>query len=107
MAIISIGEPWDFKSPDGENVMYGSILKVISSYCIVFKANYNLKFDQHAGDIFVLSPRHSCSNFDDLNNGTGFVNINGGLLLGVYDNKISENDLKLNSKFVIIGSLST
>lgn len=102
---ISVGEPWDFESPDGKNVIKGTILKELSPTCIVFKTNHILNFEGFEGDILVLSPRHYESDFKDLNKGKESVTINGGLLLQEYKDNLSEQDLRSNLKFVIIGSL--
>lgn len=102
---ISVGEPWDFTSPDGENIINGNIIKVITNNCLIFRANYILNFGQFTGDLFVLYPRNNESNFDDLQSETCSVTVNGNVLLGSLDDNASEFDLKQNSKFVLIGSL--
>ena len=102
---ISVSEPWDFNSPDGENIIKGVILKIISTTCLVFRANYLLDFDGVKGDKFILSPRYLGSNFYDLDNGLKLVTVNGALLMKEYDDSLDEEKLKDNSKFVIIGSI--
>jgi hypothetical protein len=104
---ISVGEPWDFNSPDGENIINGIIIKILSATCIIFKANYILDFDGALGNFFILYPRHAESNFNDLKGGTGYVIINGNLLLEEYNENMDENYLKEQSKFVFIGSIRT
>lgn len=34
---ISVGEPWDFISPDGQNIVRGNIISVKSNQLLVFK----------------------------------------------------------------------
>lgn len=102
---ISVGEPWDFTSPDGQNIIKGSILIKLSPTCIVFKANYTVELQGVEGDILVLFPRHYGSDFDDFNKGKNFVTVNGCLLLTNLENNPNEQTLKEKSKFVIIGSL--
>ncbi|GHT79673.1 hypothetical protein AGMMS50262_23640 [Bacteroidia bacterium] len=99
---ISVAEPWDFESPDGQNKVRGSIVSVKSNQCLVFKSNYDLKFGDVTGDILVLFPRHYGIDFSDL--GDKRLAFNGGLLLKKYNENLSEKELEENSKFVIIGS---
>jgi len=100
---ISIGEPWDFTSPDGDNIINCLIIRVLSSKCLLFRANYTLDFDGVSGDILILSPRFNDGNFENIV--TEEIDVNGGLFLGDYEKKIEESKLKENSKFVLIGSL--
>lgn len=102
---ISVGEPWDFNSPDGQNIINGIIIKVLSATCLIFKANYILDFNGIASNLFVLYPRHAESDFDDLKNGIDYVTINGNILPMEYNESMNEDFLKENSKFVIIGSI--
>jgi len=104
---ISVGEPWDFNSPDGQNIINGVIVKILSATCLVFKANYILDFDGTLGNFFVLYPRHAESNFNKLKDGMGYVTINGNILLEKYDENMNENYLKEQSKFVTVGSIRT
>lgn len=104
---LSVGEPWNFDSLDGQNIINGRIVKILSATCLIFKANYILDFKGVAGNFFVLYPRHAESNFDDLKNGEGYVTINGNVLTEEYNENMDEDYLKVNSKFVIIGSIRT
>lgn len=104
---ISVGEPWDFNSPDGQNIINGIIVKILSATCLIFKANYVLDFKGHFGDIFILYPRHSESDFDNLKNETNYITINGNLLIGDFNESMSEKELKEKSEFVLIGSIRT
>ncbi len=36
---LSVGEPWNFESQDGQNIITGKILIVKSNECLVFKSN--------------------------------------------------------------------
>ena len=100
---ISVSEPWDFESQDGQNIIRGNILKIKSSQCIIFKCNYDLKFDNLKGNILVLFPRHYGYNFANFSN--EIIAFNGGLLLIEYNEGLTEKELEENSKFVIIGSI--
>lgn len=104
---ISVGEPWDFDSPDGQNIINGRIIKVLSSTCLIFKANYILDFKGVIGDVFIVYPRYSENDFNDLKNGNNYVVINGNILSDEYNENMDEGYLKQNSKFVIIGSIRT
>lgn len=100
--IISVAEPWDFESPDGQNIISGKIISVKSNQCLIFRSNYNLKFGDVTGDILILFPRHYGFDFSDLEDKR--LAFNGGLLLKEYNENLSEKKLEENSKFVIIGS---
>ncbi|MFT3751289.1 MAG: hypothetical protein QM768_23460 [Agriterribacter sp.] len=104
---ISVGEPWDFDSPDGQNIINGIIIKILSATCLIFKANYILDFNGISSNLFVLYPRHAESDFDDLKNGIDYVTVNGNILPMEYNENMNEDSLKENSKFVIIGSIRT
>lgn len=100
---ILVGEPWDFESPDGQNIIKGNILSVKSNQYLVFKANHCLKFDRIESDILILTPRHQGNDFSDLPN--ELVVINGSLLFREYDETLSEKELQENAQFVIIGGI--
>lgn len=103
---ISVGEPWDFDSPDGQNIINGIIVRILSATCLIFKANYILEFKGVTGNYFVLYPRHSESDFDDLRAGNDYVTINGYILPQEYSENMNEDYLKDKSKFVLIGSIT-
>ena len=100
---ISVGEPWNFESQDGQNVIKGYIVNMKSDSCIVFKSNHYLKFDDVTGNILILTPRYKESDFSNLTRGA--VGVNGGIFLGKYDEKLCENELEQHIKFEIIGSI--
>ncbi len=100
---ISVGEPWDFESQDGQNIIRGNILSVKSDLCLVFKSNYILRFGEVEGDILILAPRHKGNDFSDLQN--SLIVVNGSLLQKEYNTELSEKELQENAKFEIIGSI--
>lgn len=99
---IKITEPWDFESPDGKNIIQGTIF-LVNSYLIVYKANYLLNFDGLSGDILILSPRFG-GDFENI--ATTEVEVNGGLILDNHRKNYDESKLKKNSMFVLIGTLN-
>lgn len=96
---ISVGEPWDFESEDGQNIIRGNIVSIKSNQCLVFKTNYSLQFGEAKGDILILTPRHKGNDFSDLQN--ELVVVNGSLLLTEYTKELSEKELQENA----IGSI--
>lgn len=100
---ITIAEPWDFESPDGKNIIRGTILSIVNSCLLVFKANYLLNFDGISGDILILSTRLKDGNFENI--ATKEVDVNGGLFLIDYNDQMEKGKLKDNCKFVLIGTL--
>ena len=102
---ITIAEPWDFESPDGENIIRGIILSIVNSYLLVYKANYLLNFEGVSGDILILSPRLKDENFENIT--TKGIDVNGGLFLDDYNKNFEESKLKENNKFVLIGTLDS
>lgn len=99
--IISVSEPWDFKSPDGENVIKGEVINKKDDYFIVFKSDYYLEFNGVKSNILILKPR--CYNFSTL--GDKIITINVGLLYQQYNEFLSQKELEDKLKFVIIGSI--
>src|SRR5690606_2593189 len=96
----------DFNSPDGENIIRGIILRIVSATCLVFRTNYLLDFEGVKGDKLILSPRHVENNFYDLVKGSNLVTVNAGLLFKDYDDSLSEEELRNNLKFAIIGNIA-
>ncbi len=99
---LSVGEPWNFETPDGQNIVKGEIIKNVDDNCLIFQSNHILQFDNIKGNILVLSPRYKKPDFSSLS--TEDININGGVLTTSYENLTSEELFK-DSKFVIIGSV--
>jgi hypothetical protein len=100
---ISVGEPWDFESLDGQNIIKGKILSSKGDNCLIFKSKHLLNFGDINGDILILSPRCIDKNFKNIEDR---VDINGGLLLEEFNDNLTEKELKDKSKFVIIGSIN-
>jgi len=101
---ISVGEPWDFTGPDGENIIKGKLLKVLSKDCIIFQSNYEIEIDGVKGDNFVLQSRYNDSNFNTINK-EGSWTVGVGILLTNTFNEMNCKELEKNSKYVIIGAL--
>jgi hypothetical protein len=53
----------------------------------------------------VLLPRHVNTDFSEIENHVKFISINVGLLVGGYNEKMSEKELQEKMEFVIIGDL--
>jgi hypothetical protein len=100
---ITVSEPWNFESSDGQNIIKGNILSIKSNQCIVFKSNCYLQFDEVKGNILILTPRHYGYDFSKFQD--EIIVFNGSILLREYNEQLSENELRGSSKFVIIGSI--
>lgn len=100
---ISVGEPWDFESPDGQNIIKGKILHMLTNTCLVYKSNYNLTFCDITGDTLILTPRYQDGDFSNLYN--NIVTINGSILIIDYEKDFNKEKLMNNSVFKIIGSI--
>lgn len=101
-ATIVISEPWDFESPDGKNIIKGTIISILNKRIVIFKANYMLNFNCLIGNILVLSSRIKNVDIDIFEID---LHVNGGLLLVDFDEKLEESQLKEKCKFVLIGHL--
>lgn len=101
---IIVSEPWDFKVPDGKNIIRGIILLVVNSSLLIFKSDHILNFDGVTGDTLILSPRFKNGNFENIINKE--IAVNGGLFLGDYTEELDKSKLKENCKFVIIGAVN-
>lgn len=104
---LSVGEPWDFESPDGQNIINGLIIRIISATCLIFKSNYVFNLKGVSSNLFVLYPRYPESDFNNLKKSAAYITINGNILPEEYNENKDENYLKENSKFVIIGGIGT
>lgn len=98
---ILIAEPWDFESPDGLNLIKGSIIKTLSQTTAIFKSDHILSFKGYTGAFFVLKNRFSNQSLmypED-------VSVNGALLLNNEYESQTEEELIKNSIFVFIGRI--
>ena len=57
-AKFSIGEPWDFTSPDGDNIMLGYICVMVRENKIVFYSNHIIKLGLTQGNVFIATCRY-------------------------------------------------
>ncbi|MDR2915260.1 MAG: hypothetical protein LBV74_10590 [Tannerella sp.] len=108
---ILIAEPWDFDSPDGENIIRGKIIKIISAESLIFKSDHKLSFKNYTGDLFVLHPRFKDCDFSKFSNDIikkGLAGINGGIIIEKDIDKLSgydKNTLDNISIFAFIGNI--
>lgn len=103
---ISVGEPWDFSGPDGQNIIKGTILKKINSNLLIFKSTFlQILPNNLEGNIFLLTPRYQNDEFSNSLKKLSYITVNVALLRVEYSDKLTEQELKENSSFVIIGSI--
>jgi hypothetical protein len=100
---ISVSEPWDFESLDGNNIIGGNVLAMKNDKYLVFKSNHYLQFGKIKGNILILTPRHNGYDFSNYQN--EIIAFNGSILLIDYNELLNENVLIENSQFIIIGSI--
>ena len=55
---IIISEPWDFKGPDGDDIILGEIIKEFNSTKLLFRAKKVQKFSTKEGKLFLFKARH-------------------------------------------------
>ncbi len=98
---ITVSEPWNYDGPDGPNIIYGTILRQVDRYSLIFKSDNELKFDGNKGKYLILE----CRSTDDLlqENLNYYATINGALILNSPNTPF--DSLKNNSKFVLIGRI--
>lgn len=102
---VSVGEPWDFSGPSGENEIQGHVIRVVSEKCIVFRANSTLSFGDMHGDILILLPRYHSISFDEFRRGVVSVPVNGQLLRVALVGDEVEDILIRSSTLAISGAL--
>lgn len=72
--VIEVDEPWDFKSPAGENVINGQIVEVGTKkgeFCIVAESQYEVEVPESnaRGRRFLISPRYEGDRIADIAKG--------------------------------------
>lgn len=100
---ILVSEPWDFSGQDGENIINGNIVKIVSDRCLVFHLNNQVEIGGDKIDTLVLIPRFLEDNFYEIEEKT-IITVNG-CSIKYYKEEMNESDLIKLSKFKIIGSL--
>ena len=105
---IYVGEPWDFRGPDGRNKIKGEVVFEINEDTLIFKSTKKQKFLEGKGNLFLLLARHvgvHLINSDRENKNRYFGSFGAGLLKDntEYKNKTKE-ELEKESKYVFIGS---
>lgn len=101
--IISVGEPWDFDGPDGENRIIGKIVSIVDNKCIIFESSHMLDFKGKSGRFLVLFPRCIDGNFNNIRSER--IPVDGGLLLSEFKEGLNAEELENNSMYVLIGSV--
>jgi hypothetical protein len=97
---IIVSEPWDFMNTDGNNILLGSILRVINEKCCIFQTITPVSIDGITSEILILRPRYRSQFISE-----GSLSVNISLLTITYTEAIDEQTLKLNSVFSMIGSI--
>lgn len=98
---IIVSEPWDYSGNNGKNEIYGEIVKQYSS-SVIMKTFNNITINSITGSILILSFRYESENQDF----TTGVTVNGGIVLNEPNFKtLNEDEIKSQSKFVLIGTL--
>ena len=95
-------KPWNFRGPDGSNLILGKVIKEISNTCIVFEADREIEFKENKGRKLLLSTRYEGETLK-VEGGYGGV-ITGGFLQTDDFNK-SCGSLEAESIYVLIGSI--
>ncbi|MCB0698376.1 MAG: hypothetical protein KDC11_00950 [Chitinophagaceae bacterium] len=105
--ILSVSEPWDFEGPDGENVIYGRIVKEVTNNCLIFESNNPVSIDNVTGSVFVAFGRHDGYDFEYSVKKDGIWSANIGLYTSDDELYLNMNSKELmeHSKYVIIGSV--
>jgi hypothetical protein len=102
---ISIGEPWNFVGPDGQNRIDGKIIKILNEECLVFKSNNIITIENLKGNIFICRPRYFGENYTMLDK-KKLVPSNILLLMKEFDEKMKVEEIFQNAEYVIIGSIT-
>lgn len=101
---LSVGEPWDFVGPDGENLIIGEVVQFRSPFLVIFKSNSILSIDGIVGRILLLDSRHKRP---ILKNEAGYLGVVNGWITAIEDYLDKEEEFLIeHSKFVIICTIS-
>lgn len=96
---LTVSEPWDYEIPTGGNLIVGHILDIRTKN-IMFESEKLTKFDKGQGKSLVLRCRYK----EEVDIQTmRRLTVNGGLLRIPYNISMSEQELKEQSDFVLIG----
>ena len=99
---IIVSEPWDYENSEGKNLITGRILKRVGTRGFVFLSDTPLEIDGSVRNILLLSNRFEYTN--DIPEKESLA-VNGGVLTIDYHDGLTEETLRQNSKFIIIGDL--
>lgn len=102
---VSVGEPWDFEGPDGQNIIHGSIVKFLNDRCALFKADHMQHFRAVSGDTLLLLVRHYGYDFSELRPGVSYISVNGCMLMDEREEETDVDALIAGSTFVLIGGV--
>ena len=61
--IISIGDPWNYVTPDGQNVIKGRIINTNNKDYVIVKMKYELDVDENKGMFLLAKLRYKNTSF--------------------------------------------
>ncbi len=104
---ILVGEPWNFTSADGDNVVYGKVtlsssLQVNKEFWIV-RTNHPIQGKNGSSNLLLVTTRHTGESLSNINL-KGRIPING-LLINSGSTLNDCEQLFKSSEFLIIGSI--
>lgn len=106
---ISIGEPWDFEGPDGQNKIIGIVIKEISENALIFKSDKIQTFKEGTGNIFLLLSRYNDEVLIKKNSkgNNEYIGTVGGSLINAKDYLNKERKaLEKEGTYVFIGGIN-
>jgi len=100
--VIIVSEPWDYHSPEGDNLIKGNVLKRFNRSTLLFEAEGRFTHKETAGTHFLISTRF---NEDEFGKEPFDAVVNVELLQHAPSGKERLEELRKISEFVIIGRL--
>ena len=101
--IVSVGEPWNFRSSDGDNVIFGRLMKILPDSAWLVESSSTVSVDARRGHMMLIRPRYVGESLGTVNGDQGIA-VNVALFDDDTEN-VHEQASGKQPQFVIVGSV--